>query len=192
MALLSNHCKILPAVLIDLTFEDEIRKQFVVHQNDIVSVLYNKAGLATRHVGKVTQIGSGDYRSVASIPKFYGASGIASYDTVLSTQPGAGDYMIIDGSGDFAGNVVVVYLNTILDISMVNQYDANLAISSAKANSCCGINQVTTFRVQNGKLQYSPDYGQNWHNVDGTNADDSSCQCDCNCNTSSETPETGG
>ena len=165
MALLSNKCRIIPSVFIDLTFEDDIKKQFLVRENDIVSVVYNKAGLATRHVGKVTQIGSGDYTQVSSIPKFYGASGIASYDTVLGSKPGAGDYMIIDGSGDFAGNVVVVYLNTILDISMISQYDENLTVRTVKPCGCSGVNQVTGLRIYKGYLQFSTNYGQTWHTL---------------------------
>ena len=165
MALLSNKCRIIPSVLIDLTFEEDIKKQFLVRENDIVSVVYNKAGLATRHVGKVTQICSGDNTQVSSIPRFYGASGVASYDTVLGTKPGSGDYMVVDGSGDFAGNVVVIYLNTILDINMVSQYDENLTIRTVKPCGCTGVNQVTDFRVFKGYLQFSTNYGQTWHTV---------------------------
>ena len=175
MALLNNKCRLSPCVFIDLTFEDDIRKQYVVHINDIVSLTYNKAGLATRHVGKVTQIGSGDYRTVSSVPKFYGSSGVATYDTVIGKTKGAGDYMIIDGSGDFAGNIVVVYLNTILDFDMISQYDASLQVNSAKPNPCCGINQITTFRVYRGKPQFSTDNGQNWYDMEGNKFEGPEC-----------------
>jgi hypothetical protein len=165
MALLNNKCRILPSVCIDLTFEDDIMKQFIVRENDIVSVLYNKAGLATRHIGKVTQIGSGDYTSVSSVPRFYGASGIAHYDTVVGKQSGVGEYMIVDGSGDFAGNVVIIYLDTILDISMVSQYDQSLVVQSAKPCGCTGVNQITNLRVYKGYFQFSTNYGETWHTI---------------------------
>lgn len=168
MALLTNNSKIQPSVLIDLTFEGDIRKRMIIQQNDVVTIVYNREGLASTITGKVSQIGNGDYTSVSSVPKFYGASGIATYDTVLSKKANLGDYLIIDGSGNYAGNIVVVYLNSILDATLLNKHEDNSQIMSPKTDATGSV-QITNIREYKGKTQYSTDYGATWKDL---------CTCD--------------
>jgi hypothetical protein len=147
----------------------------VVQEGDIITVVYNKEGLASTITGRVTQIGNGDYTTISSVPKFYGSSGVATYDTVLSKKPNVGDYMIVDGSGEYTGNLVVIYLATILDCTLLNKYEDNASILSPKSD-CCGNQQITGIRVHKGKVQYTTDYGLNWTTM----------SCECNTDDSSE------
>ena len=182
MALLNNRSKIMPSVFIDLVFEDDIYKQMLIHENDIVTVTYNKEGLAHTITGRVTQIGNGEYTRVSSVPRFYGASGIAHYDTVVSKSSNAGDYMIIDGSGEYAGNVEVVYLHAILNCNILNKYSENASIMSPNSD-CCGTSQITNMRIYNGKLQVSTDYGQSWKDAGDVSSENGESGCNCNNNT---------
>ena len=53
MALLSNQSYIVPTVMIDLTFEDTVRKVFPVACKDVIRVVYNNKGLATIYLGTI-------------------------------------------------------------------------------------------------------------------------------------------
>lgn len=170
MALLNNKSYIVPSVLIDLTFEDNIKKIYEVHTGDIVHVVFNKDGIATAIDGKVTAIGTGNAnKNITTIPRFhtgvYHADGIATCDTVYGTNIASGEYMVIDCSGAMAGNVVTVFLSTILDFGMVMKFDQNAIVQSDGSCGCKGISQIHKIRVKDGVFQYSCDYGATWKSL---------------------------
>ena len=181
MALLNNKSMIVPSILIDLTFEDGIYKQMLIHENDVVTISYNKDGLKCTITGRVTQIGNGDYTSVGPVPRFYGSSGIAHYDTIVSRSSKAGEYIIVDGSGEYSGKIEVVYLNTILDCKMLNKYSDSASIMSPKSD-CCGTQQITGMRYKNGKAQISLDYGQTWLDLVASSESSEDSETDSNNN----------
>ena len=155
MALLENKSIIIPTVLIDLRFEDGIRKVFPVAIKDIINVTFNKKGIATSIMGKVTSI------NAATTSYTYFADGICRYDTTYATNKN-GPYIVVDGSDTYSGRSETIYLGTIIDCDMISKCSDNKVVTtlqSDKDNDIVAINQI---RLKNGKLEVSTDFGATW------------------------------
>lgn len=158
MALLENKSIIVPTVLIDLRFENGIRKVFPVELKDIVRVSFNKQGLATTIQGKVTSI------NAATTAYTYYADGVATYDTTYATNKD-GPYMVIDGSGTYSGHTETVYLGTIIDCDMISKWSDNSVVTSPETDETNKIESIHQIRLRNGKLEVSTDWGDTWKEV---------------------------
>lgn len=165
MALLQNKSVVVPSIIIDLTFEDHVRKVFPVHVKDIIRVRYNLNGLATEIQGKVVSI------FAASTNYSYHADGTACYHTTYQTNKN-GPYMVIDGSGAFDGKIANVYLCDLLDCDMIFAWKDNYVVLTVPVDSERQIGSVNALRTVNGILQYTPDNGETWLNVKIDTTDD--------------------
>ena len=158
MALLQNKSMVIPSVVIDLTFEDHVRKVFTVHVKDIIRVVYNLNGLRTEIQGRVVSI------HAASTNYSYHADGTACYHTGYQTNKN-GPYMVIDGSGTYDGKTANVYLCDLLDCDMIYAWKENFCVLTVPADSAEKIGSVNALRTVDGVLQYTPDFGETWLDV---------------------------
>ena len=159
MALLENKSVIVPTVLIDLKFEDGIRKVFPVELRDIIRVSFNKSGLATTIQGKVTSI------NAATTAYTYHADGVCTRDTTYATNKN-GPYMVIDGSGTYSGHTETVYLGTIIDCDMISKWSDNAVVTSPESDASNKIESIDQIRLRNGKFEVSTDFGETWKEVE--------------------------
>ena len=158
MALLQNKSMVIPSVVIDLTFEDHVRRVFPVHVKDVIRVKYNLNGLATEIQGRVVSI------FAASTNYSYHADGTACYHTTYQTNKN-GPYMVIDGSGTYAGKTANVYLCDLLDCDMIYPWKENFTVMTVPVDSEEKIGSVNALRTVDGVLQYTPDFGETWLDV---------------------------
>lgn len=155
MALLENKSIIIPTVLIDLRFEDGIRKVFPVEIRDIINVTFNKRGIATSIQGKVTAI------NAATTNYTYYADGICKYDTTYATNKN-GPYIVVDGSDTYAGRSETIYIGTIIDCDMISKWSDNFVVTSPEADKCNHILSINQIRLNDGKFEVSTDFGATW------------------------------
>ena len=158
MALLQNKSMVVPSVVIDLTFEDHVRKVFTVHVKDIIRVVYNLNGLRTEIQGRVVSI------FACSTNYDYHADGTACYHTGYQTNKN-GPYMVIDGSGTYAGKTANVYLCDLLDCDMIYAWKENFVVLTVPVEADAKIGSVNALRTVDGVLQYTPDFGETWLDV---------------------------
>ena len=163
MALISNKSKLEQTLLVELVFEDNVTKKCRVTVGDIVKIIYNKNGLATTVQGRVSTISTGSSKTVSQIPRFYSSSGMATYDTTYGKT--VGDYIVVDGAGPFQSQLHIIYVQTILDFTMVSSYEENTGTTSPSTDSENGIYRVNMVRVKDGKFQISTDEGATWQTV---------------------------
>ena len=168
MALLSNHSYIVPTVMIDLLFENHVRKMFPVACKDIIRVTYNQNGIATTIQGRVTSI------NAATVSYSYKASGICNVDTTYATNKN-GPYIVIDGSDTYEGKTATVYLGTILDCDMIYKWSDNYIVTTPPKATEEKIESVQMIRIREGKLEVTTDFGTTWFVPDvSEDSDDSS------------------
>lgn len=165
MALLQNRSFIVPYVIIDLVFEEDVHKVFAIHANDIIRVRYNLNGLATEIQGKVTTI---NHASTAYSYRVnnntYSAHGVANKDTIYTTNK-QGPYIVVDASNVYENKSVNIYLNDILDCDMVYPWKEEYAIRTVHRNIEEKITPIHALRELDGKLQFSSNYGEGWKDV---------------------------
>lgn len=155
MALLENKSIIIPTVLIDLRFEDGIRKVFPVEIRDIINVTFNKKGIATSIQGKVTSI------NAATTNYTYYADGICKYDTTYATNKN-GPYIVVDGSDTYAGKSETIYIGTIIDCDMISKWSDNFVVTTPQSDKVHNILSINQIRLNDGKLEVSTDFGTTW------------------------------
>lgn len=153
--LLSNKSYIIPEVMIDLTFEDNIRKVFPVACKDIIRVTFNKNGIATTFQGRVTAI------NAAATSYTYKTDGVCNVNTTFATNKN-GPYMTLDGSDAYDGKTAIVYLNTILDCDMIYKWSDNYVVTTPPSDSQQDVQSVQMLRMKSGKLEATTDYGATW------------------------------
>lgn len=166
MALLSNQSYIVPTVMIDLTFEDNVRKVFPVACKDVIRVVYNNKGLATTVQGRVVSI------NAASTSYTYHASGVCSKDTTFDTNKN-GPYIVVDGSDTYEGKTYTIYLGTIIDCDMIYKWSDNYVVTTPPTDNIHDIKSVNMMRIKNGKLEISTNFGETWFVPDITQDSDS-------------------
>ena len=164
MALLSNNSHIVPSVMIDLTFDGGIKKNFEVKVRDIICVTYNNNGLATTIQGKVISI------NTAGTPFNYAASPVANYDTTYCTNKN-GPYFVIDGSDTYAGKTATIYLGTILDCDMISKWSDNYVVTTPPADTSADINSIDMIRLHEGNVEYTINNGESWNLIVGVTSD---------------------
>ena len=161
MALLSNHSYIIPTVMIDLIFEDNVRKCFPVACKDIIRVTYNLNGIATTIQGRVVSI------NAATTNYSYKANGVCNCDTTYATNKN-GPYIVIDGSDTYEGKTATVYLGTILDCDMIYKWSDNYVVTTPPKDTESKIESVQMIRINDGKLEVTTDFGATWFTPDVT------------------------
>lgn len=130
--LMQNRSYAINKVMINLLFDDNSRKKFEVGVNDIISVAYNDKGLRREITGKVTTV---------------------NFSNITPNQL----YMTIDGSGVYEGDTRAIYVDHILDCTMINKFDETTLITSE-----AGDNKVTNLRVVDGEIEYSQNDTVSW------------------------------
>ena len=164
MALLSNNSHIVPTVMIDLSFDSGIKKNFAVEVRDVINVTYNNNGLATTIQGKVISI------NAASTAYSYTAHGVANVDTTYCTNKN-GPYLVIDGSDTYAGKTATVYLGTILDCDMISKWSDNYVVTTPPADTSADINSIDMIRLHEGNVEYTINNGESWNLIVGVTSD---------------------
>lgn len=163
MALLSNNSHIVPTVMIDLSFDSGIKKNFAVEVRDVINVTYNNNGLATTIQGKVISI------NAASTAYSYTAHGVANVDTTYCTNKN-GPYLVIDGSDTYAGKTATVYLGTILDCDMISKWSDNYVVTTPPADATSSVDSIDMIRVHESNVEYTINNGESW-NLVGVSSD---------------------
>lgn len=153
--LLSNKSYIVPSVMIDLTFDDNIRKVFPVACKDIIRVTFNKNGIATTFQGRVTAI------SAAATSYTYKSDGVCNVNTTFATNKN-GPYITLDGSEAYEGKTAIVYLSTILDCDMIYKWSDNYIVTTPPSDSQDDVQSVQMLRIKSGKLEVTTDFGETW------------------------------
>lgn len=132
--LIKNTCSSITSIKVDLTFEDGNVKSNVISLNDFIDVEYNKNGLRKKITGKVIKI------------------------SAEGTEP-KNWYIIVDGSEDYECGQVKFSPANILDLTIINKYDATQYIYSTN-----DFMNIKGMRINHGRLQYTQD-GVKWHNI---------------------------
>lgn len=156
--LLNNSVSIVQNLHIELTFDDNSKKEREIGVGDLIHVEFNENGLRKSVDGKVLKIGTG-----------------------VNTVRQDGWFVIVDGSLSFAGETFRFNPNKIIDLDIIQKkHDVPYVMTTSD------ISRVTNIKVEDGILKVSMDNGYSWftpnlnnmiQEEEGSDGDDNeSCQ----------------
>ena len=125
--LLDIKCDAVTSIHVHLTFDDEMVKDCIVANGDLVDVCYNANGLRKHIIGRVVNI------------------------SAVGPDP-VGWYFVVDGSDDFEGRFARFSPMNILNIDILRKADMEKFVRTVIGDSA-----VPYLREVKGRLQYSKD-----------------------------------
>lgn len=132
--LLNNTVSIVQNLKIELTFDDNSKKEREIGVGDLIHVEFNDSGMRKSVEGKVLKIGTG-----------------------INTVRQESWFIIVDGSLSFSGETFRFNPNKIIDLDIIQKkHDVPYIMTTNDST------RVTNLKVEDGILKVSKDNGYSW------------------------------